>query len=114
MTRKSRQKPVLIGAPYHGPVLPVGDKTDCLFREGDVVVTSWTAVPISWPRCRSVDNRRGGPGLLVNEELARAVLIESSLAIQYLVGRERGNRLALRQALGVQRFNKVPHYYAKN
>jgi hypothetical protein len=106
MTGKSRQKPVLIGAPYHAPSVRVGDKATCHFRDGDVVVTSWTAAPISWPRCRSVATRRGGPGLLVNDELARAVRCESSLSIQYWWGVNAVTVWRWRMALGIEQFNE--------
>jgi hypothetical protein len=40
-----RPPPVLLGAPYHPPALRRGDRAVCLFRDADVVVTSWTAAP---------------------------------------------------------------------
>jgi hypothetical protein len=69
--------------PYKPPALRRGDRTTCLFRDGEVIVTSWTDARIPWPRCRRLDTRGGGSGLLVDEELARAIRLESSLAIQY-------------------------------
>jgi hypothetical protein len=71
--------------PYNPPALRRGDKASCLYRDGDVVITSWSDGRISWPRCRRLGTR-GGSGLLVDEELARAVRLESSLAIQYWWG----------------------------
>jgi hypothetical protein len=58
--------------PYKPPALKRGDRAVCLVRGCEVVVTNWTAARIPWPRCRSV-RRVGGWGLLVDEELARAI-----------------------------------------
>jgi len=56
-------------------------RTTCLFRDCEVVVTGRTDARIPWPRCRAQDNcRGGGPGLLVDEELARAVRHEAAAA----------------------------------
>jgi len=74
----------------------------CLYRDAGVVVTSWTDAPIPWPRCRAVDSR-GGSGLLVDEELARAMRSESSLAIQRWWGVSPRAVWCWRQALGVGR-----------
>jgi hypothetical protein len=76
---------VLLHGPYAPPPLRVGDRATCLYRDGEVIVTSWSDAPIQWPRCRRV-GERGGYGLLVNDELARAVRSESSVAIQYHFG----------------------------
>ena len=63
-----------------------GDRATCLYRDCDVVIRGWSDGRISWPRCRRLGARGGGLGLLVDEELARAVRLESSLAIQYWGG----------------------------
>ena len=59
----------LLFGPYNPPPLRRGDRATCLFRDCEVAITSWTDAPIPWPRCRAAHHRRGGPGLLVDEEL---------------------------------------------
>jgi hypothetical protein len=70
----------LLHGPYRAPRLRVGDRATCLYRDCDVVVTGWTDAPISWPRALPV-GERGPPGLLVDNELARAVRSESAAAV---------------------------------
>src|SRR5262245_7219082 len=73
-------KPRLLAGPYTPPTQRRGDRATCLFREADVTVTSWTSAPISWPRCCRPGTHGGGSGLLVTEELARAVRTEPAIA----------------------------------
>jgi transcriptional regulator with XRE-family HTH domain len=68
---------------YKAPPLKRGDRAACLFRDTLVVVTSWTDARIPWPRCRALDSTGGGSGLLVDEELARAVRHESAAALMW-------------------------------
>jgi hypothetical protein len=98
-------KPVAPGSD-NLPALRRGDRATYLYRDGDVVITGWSNARISWPRCRRLDTRRGGSGLLVDEELARAIRIESSLAIQHWWGVGMTAVWAWRKALGVGRFNE--------
>ncbi len=93
----------LLFGPYNPPPLRRGDRATCLFRDCEVVITSWTDAPIPWPRCRAVHHRRGGPGLLVDEELARAIRHESAAAVMHWWGV--GVRVVWqwRKALGVGR-----------
>lgn len=94
----------LLHGPYVSPPLRVGDRTVCLARDCDVKVTSWTNVRISWPRCQPV-GQRGGSGILVEEELARAVRCESALAIRYWWGAIDKTVAWWRRALGVDRMD---------
>ena len=65
----------------HGPYKAPADRTVCLYRDTEVVITSWTDAPISWSRCRAI-----GVRLLIDEELLQAIRTEWSLAIQYWWG----------------------------
>jgi hypothetical protein len=71
-----------------------------------VIVTGWSDARIPWPRCRRPDTHGGGSGLLVDEELARAIRLESSLAIQHWFGVDYSVVWRWRKALGVPRFNE--------
>jgi hypothetical protein len=69
-----------------------------------VAITGWSDARISWPRCHAL-GRRGGSGLLVDEELARAVRLESSLALQYWFSICEETVWRWRQILGVPKQN---------
>jgi hypothetical protein len=96
--------PPLLFGPYCAPRLRRGDRAVCLFRDADVVVTSWTDAPISWPRCRLAEGNGGGSGLLVEAKLARAVRCESSLAIQHWWGVSPRTVWCWRRAFGVSQW----------
>jgi hypothetical protein len=100
MPRVHPNKVKLLGDPYRAPSLHVGERAFCLYCDAEVVVTSWTDAPIPWPRCRAL-HQRGGSGLLVDEELARAVRTESALAIIYWWGASQSAVYNWRKALGV-------------
>jgi hypothetical protein len=53
-----------------------------------------------WPRCQRV-GVRGGSGLLVDEELLRAIRSESSLALQYWFGVNEATVWKWRRAFGI-------------
>jgi hypothetical protein len=74
-----------------------------LLRDCAVVVTSWSDAPIPWPRCRALDGPGGGSGILLDEELARAVRHESAAAVMHLWGVTAGVVWRWRKALGVTR-----------
>jgi hypothetical protein len=75
-----------------------------LLRDCLVTITSWTDARIPWPRCQPV-GQRGGCGLLLDEEMARAVCCESASAIVYWWGVDQGVVWRWRKALGVTRTN---------
>jgi hypothetical protein len=79
----SRDRLALLHGPYRSPALRKGDRADCLYRDCEVVITSWTDAPIPWPRCRSVDYKRSRPALLVDDELVRAIQHESATAVGF-------------------------------
>ena len=91
--------------PYVAPPLRRGDRATCLVRDCDVIITSWTAAPIPWPRCRAMGTRGGGSGILVDEELAWAVRTESAAAIGCWWGANVRAVAWWRRALGVTRTN---------
>jgi len=98
MTRAERYR--LISGPYKAPALHVGDRAVCLYRDCEVVVTSWTDAPIPWPRCRAIHSR-GGAGLLVNKELLRAIRTESAEAIKHWFGVSTKAVWSWRKAFGI-------------
>jgi transposase-like protein len=93
--------PRLLAGPYTPPSLRRGDRTTCLFRDGDVVITGWSDAPIPWPRCRLYGTHGGGSGILLDEELARAVRTESAAAVCHWWGVTPGVVWRWRKALGV-------------
>src|SRR5689334_8281028 len=93
-------KTALLFGPYRPPPLKAGNRAHCLLRGCVVVVTSWTDAPIPWPRCRALDSR-GGSGLLVDDELARAVRNEAAVAIRHWWRVSHTAVYNWRQALGV-------------
>jgi|SRR5262245_29748845 len=96
----------LLHGPYTAPPLHRRDRASCLFRGGEVVITGWSDAPIPWPRCRVLGGHGGGSGLLVDEELARAVRCESMLAIRLWWGASAGTVWRWRRALGARGLNE--------
>jgi hypothetical protein len=64
----------------------VGGRATCLFLDTDVVITGWTDARVSWPLCRPLDNRRGRPTVLLDDELACAVRHEAAAAVKHWWG----------------------------
>jgi hypothetical protein len=95
----------LLHGPYTAPTLRRGDRATCLLRDADVIITAWSGGRVPWPRCK-VPGRRGGSGLLVEEELAWAVRCESARALCYWWGITAETVWRWRQALGVERLNE--------
>ena len=91
--------PPLLGT-YAPPRVRRGDLVACLYRDSDCRVTRWNIAPIPWPRVRAVD-RRGGSGVWVNEEVARAILTESAAALMYWFGVGAGVVWRWRRTFGV-------------
>jgi hypothetical protein len=99
----STDKTSLLFAPYRPPTVKVGDRIFCLYREAEVVVYDWSLAPVPWPLCYEAGNRGAGKGILVDEELARAIQTESALAIQYWWGVCQKTVCNWRAALGIRR-----------
>jgi hypothetical protein len=94
----------LLHKPYRPPRLRRGQRASCLYRDRLVVVTGWSDAPIAWPLCRGLDPP-SGIGVLVDDELARAVRCESAAAISHW-WRVSGRTVAKwRRALDVNRQN---------
>src|SRR5262245_59594788 len=100
-----RDRTRLLSGPYRTPGLRVGDRTFCLLRDCDCVVTSLSEGRIPWPRGRPLDAPLGGSGLLLLGDLADAVKRESAAAIMRWWGVTAGVVWRWRKALGVTRTN---------
>jgi len=92
----------LLDAPYKAPTSKRGDRATCLFRDRDVVTTSWTDARISWPLCRG--RNRGKPGILVDDELLRAIRTESAIALKYWFGVSTTTVWSWRKAFGIRQW----------
>jgi hypothetical protein len=101
-----RDRVRLLHGPYTMPRLRVGDRTTCLLRDCEVVVTSITDASIPWPRCRALgDGRGGGSGLWLGGDLAKAVRRESAAAVMHWWRVSATSLWHMRRALGVTRTN---------
>jgi hypothetical protein len=95
----------LLFGPYRAPAMKRGDRPFCLVRDYPVVVIGWSDARIPWPRCLSLDPPRQGCGLLIDEELARAIRHESAVAVAHWWGVHPSTVIHWRKALGVTRTN---------
>jgi hypothetical protein len=100
----SEQVKLLFG-PYTLPAFKRGARTNCLYRDCLVIVTTWSDALISWPRCYVPGKSGGRQGLLVDEELARAIRCESAAAVCYWWGVAQNTVVRWRRALDVTRKN---------
>jgi hypothetical protein len=96
--------PLFFG-PYRVPKLRRGDRAFCLVRDKPVVVVGMSNAPIPWPRCRALEPRCNGIGLLIDDELARAIRNEAAMAVSYWWGIPRTTLRRWRRTLGVTRKN---------
>jgi hypothetical protein len=99
------EKVKLLFAPYKAPPLKRGDRAFCQVRDYAVLVIGWSAAPIPWPKCIRLEKPRVGRGLLIDDELARAIQHESVLAVAHWWGVSLSTVAHWRKALGVTRTN---------
>jgi hypothetical protein len=104
LTVRYAMPPPSLSRPYRPPRAPVGSRLSCLARACECVVTGWTAAPIPWPKGIPVGGT-GAPSIIITEELARAVRLESGQAVRYWWGVSEKPIWRWRKALGVTRQN---------
>jgi hypothetical protein len=90
---------------YKPPALQPRQRVWCYVCDCLAVVTDWSDAPIIWPRGRALHRKSGVPGVIVEDELARAVKQESANAIAYWWGVSMFSVIKWRKALGVDRRN---------
>jgi len=97
------EKAALLFGPYKTPMVKVGDQVSCLGRDADVVIYDWSLAPIPWPLCYYAGTRAAGRGLLVDEELVRAIRQESAAALIHWWGVSASTATLWRKVFGVGR-----------
>lgn len=90
----------LIGGPYRPPACAVGDWLDDEI-DGRLQVGGWTNAPIAWPRRK----KTGTHSPILCGDLARAVRVEASEAVQHWWGVGPVTVAKWRRALGVPQAN---------
>ncbi len=95
----------LLYGPYKPPALKPGDRALCLYRDAEVVIYDWSVARIPWPLCYHAGTRAFGKGLLVDEEMARAVRLESAVAVGHWWGVSRATVRTWRKVMGAGRKN---------
>jgi hypothetical protein len=98
-------KTALLFGPYRPPPLQVGERHRCLLRRAEVVVYDWSLAPIPWPLCYHAETRARGKGLLIEDELARAIRHESATAVAHWWGISRATLRNWRAVFGVGRMD---------
>jgi hypothetical protein len=98
-------KTALLFGPYRPPPLQVGERHWCLLRRAEVVVYDWSLAPTPWPLCYHAETRARGKGLLIEDELARAIRHESATAVAHWWGISRATLRNWRAAFGVGRMD---------
>jgi hypothetical protein len=95
----------LLFGPYRAPPLRRGDRAFCQVRDYAVLVIGWSNAPIPWPKCIRLEPPRTGRGLLIDDELARAIRHESVVAVAHWWGVSLSTVGHWRTALEVTRTN---------
>lgn len=103
MTNNDRVR--LLFGPYTPPQLKKGERAYCLYRDTLVVIVGWSSGRISWPCRYMLDKGGNGNGLLVDDELARAIKHESGKALCYWWGISRSTAERWRRAFHVGRMD---------
>src|SRR5262245_36760597 len=96
----------LLHGPCAAPMLLIGARATCLYRDCDVVIVGRTTARVPWPLCRNRERPTGQASVLVNEDLARAIRCESGLALRHWFGVSGATVVRWRRALAVPRFNE--------
>lgn len=86
--------------PYFPPSVQIGDEVECA-HYGLVRIVGWSEGPLPWPQCHI----NGPRSLILFEDLARAVAIESRLAVALAWGVSGVSVSKWRNSLEVERAN---------
>src|SRR5262245_36787805 len=109
MSHKPPDATELLHGPYNAPPLRVGDREHCLYRDTLCKVTSYHDALIPWPQGIPIEGSNG-PGLIVTEELFRAVRTEAAKEVQWRCRLSVGLVARYRKASGVTRTNNPRSY----